>query len=344
MDNEGTSGLHGDEPVAVTDRAMPDVKELAAIALQRTRMPMVVTDATQKEFPIVLANQAFLNLTRYGASEVLGRNCRFLQGAATSPAAIAEIRAGLQEGREINVELLNYRKDGSAFWNLLHISPIHDDDGRLVYHFASQIDRTDFRRIESLEASEHRLLLEVDHRANNVLALVDSIVRLTRSDDPALYAASVQRRIQALARAHGLLSQRGWHEIPLQETISSQIEPYGATRALLDGPDVMLAAHSVQPLALFIHELAVNAASHGSLSKETGQLQIKWQARPQNNGFILEWQETGGPPPPTPRRKGFGTLMTEATIRRQLQGSLHREWSDQGVRIVAEVPNVTVSR
>ncbi|MBZ9673731.1 PAS domain-containing protein [Mesorhizobium sp. B2-1-8] len=344
MDNEGTSGLHGDAPAAVTDRAMPDLKELAAIAFQRTRMPIVVTDATQKDFPIVLANQSFLNLTGYKANEVLGRNCRFLQGAATAPAAIAEIRAGLREDRAVNVELLNYRKDGSAFWNQLHLSPIHDDDGRLVYHFASQIDRTDYRRIESLEASEHRLLLEVDHRANNVLALVDSIVRLTISDDAALYAASVQRRIQALARAHGLLSKRAWHEIPLRETISSQIEPYGAARALLAGPEVLLAAHSVQPLALFIHELAVNAASHGSLSKETGQVQISWQLSPQNHGFVLVWEETGGPPPLTARRKGFGTLMTEATIRRQLQGSLRREWSDQGVRIVAEVPNVTVSR
>lgn len=91
--------------------------------------------------------------------------------------------------------MLNYRKDGSAFWNQLHLSPIHDDNGRLVYHFGSQIDRTEYRRIQALEASEHRLLLEVDHRANNVLALVDSIVRLTRSDDAALYAAFVQKRV-----------------------------------------------------------------------------------------------------------------------------------------------------
>ncbi|MBZ9768286.1 PAS domain-containing protein [Mesorhizobium sp. CA6] len=344
MDKEGASSLHGDSPAAITDRTIADRNELAAIAFQRTRMPMVVTDATQKGHPIVLANRAFLNLTGYQANEVLGRNCRFLQGPATSPAAIAEIRAGLLEEREINVELLNYRKDGSAFWNQLYLSPIHDEGGRLVYHFASQIDRTDYRRIESLEASEHRLLLEVDHRANNVLALVDSIVRLTRSDDAALYAASVQRRIQALARAHSLLSKRAWHHIPLRETISSQLEPYGATRALLDGPDVALAAHSVQPLALFIHELAINAASHGSLSTATGRVQVNWQDRPQNDGVVLVWEEIGGPPPPRRRQKGFGTLIGDATIRKQLQGSLQRDWSERGVRIVAEVPNVTASR
>ena len=341
MHEEASSNLHGDRPAAAADQAFPDWKELSATAFQRTRMPMVVTDATQNDFPIVLANQAFLNLTGYAASEVLGRNCRFLQGAGTSAAAVSEIRAALHEEREVDVELLNYRKDGSAFWNQLHLSPIHDDDGRVVYHFASQIDRTDYHRIESLEASEHRLLLEVDHRANNVLALVDSIVRLTKSDDAELYAASVQKRVQALARAHALLSQRGWHEIPLRETIQTQIEPYGARRAVLDGPEVMLAPHAVQPLALFFHELVINAACHGSLSRDTGRVEISWKDTRQNHGLVLTWMEIGGPPPPTVRRPGFGTLIAEATIRRQLQGVANREWSDQGVRVVVDLPNVT---
>jgi PAS domain S-box-containing protein len=326
MDKEDRSNLHGDRPAAVTEHAISDRKELAATAFQRTRMPIVVTDATQKDYPIVLANQAFLNLTGYTANEVLGRNCRFLQGPGTSAAALAEIRAALHEVREVSVELLNYRKDGSAFWNQLHLSPIHDDDGRLAYHFGSQIDRTDYHRIEALEASEHRLLLEVDHRANNVLALVDSIVRLTRSEDSALYAASVQKRVQSLARAHSLLSQRGWHEVPLRETIQTQIEPYGARRTVMDGPELMLAPHAVQSLALFIHEMAVNKVSHGALSNLT-----------------LTWKEIGGPPPPKIRRPGFGTVIAEATIRRQLHGSAERKWSSQGVKVVVELPDVTTA-
>jgi PAS domain S-box-containing protein len=244
-------------------------------------MRMVVTDATQDDNLIVLANPAFLNLTGYEVNEVLGRNCRFLQGEATSAAAVAEIRSGLRERREVSVELLNYRKDGKPFWNRLHISPIYDDDGRFVYHFGSQIDSTEYHRIQSLEASEHRFLLEVDHRANNVLALVDSIVRLTKSDNSALHAASVQNGIQSLARTHSLLSRRRWQNVPLREAIQTQLEPYGASRAVLEGPDIMLLAHAVQPLALFIHELAINAATHGSLSGKTGQVAIRWSDIPQ---------------------------------------------------------------
>lgn len=81
--------------------------------------------------------------------------------------------------------------DASAFWNPLHLSPIRDDDGRLAYYFTSQIDVSEYRKVQTLEAV-HRLLPEVEHRTKNVLAIVDSIVRLTRSDNAAAYAASVQ--------------------------------------------------------------------------------------------------------------------------------------------------------
>ena len=80
MDEKDTSNIHGDRPAAVTAYVIPDWKELAATAFQRTRMPMVVTDATREDYPIVLANEAFLRLTGYDADEVLGRNCPFPAG------------------------------------------------------------------------------------------------------------------------------------------------------------------------------------------------------------------------------------------------------------------------
>ena len=337
------SNLHGDQPAAVADDVLSDRKELAATAFQRTRMPMVVTDATQPDYPIVLANEAFLKLTKYDANEVLGKNCRFLQGAATSAAAVAEIRSGLQEEREVNVEILNYRKDGSAFWNQLHLSPIYDDGGRLIYHFGSQVDRTDFRRVLALEASEHRLLLEVDHRANNVLAIVDSIVRLTKAEDANLYAASVQKRVQSLARAHGILAQRNWHEIPLREVIRSKIEPYGAKRAILEGPEIML-----MPMPF--------SRSHCTFTnwRSTRRLMVHLRARwgrcplagkrAPRMGLVLVWEESGGPRPPSTRRSGFGTVIADATIRRQLHGSAERELLETGARIVVQVPDVTVAK
>jgi PAS domain S-box-containing protein len=237
-----TSSLEGDPPVAATPRAAADHARLAEIALERTRMPIVITDPRQPDNPIVLANQAFLDLSGYNAEEVLGRNCRFLQGAGTSPVAIDAIRAGVAAEQDFHVEILNYRKDGTAFWNQLNVSPVHDEAGQLLYFFASQIDVTDFRKVQTLEASEHRLLKEVDHRARNVMAVVNGIVRLTRADDSRRYAEAIQLRVKALADAHTLLAERGWKEVSLGDVVAQQITAVDATRITALGPDVSVSA------------------------------------------------------------------------------------------------------
>jgi PAS domain S-box-containing protein len=311
---------------------------LAFIAIERTRMAMVITDPRQPDNPIVLANQAFLDLSGYGASEIIGRNCRFLQGPDTHPLAVSQIRAALAEQREVNVELLNYRKNGETFWNQLHLSPIHDDEGTLVYCFGSQLDVTAWRRIEALEATEHRLLKEVDHRTLNVLAMVDGIVRLTRAETTALYAAAVQSRVQALARAHAILAERGWKDVPLAKLIEAQIEPFGASRVELEGPEVLLEGHLVQPLALVVHELIANSATHGALTLPTGSLTVRWSQDVAGRRLELEWNESGGPPPAAHRPTGFGATIIKGIVDRQLKGRLRQTWDPDGLKAHLSFP------
>lgn len=114
-----------------------------AAAVRATRMPMIVTDPRLFDNPIVFANDAFLALTGYERIEVTGRNCRFLQGPDTDPEAVDAIRTAIREERPIRVDLLNYRKDGSVFRNALYLGPVHDEEGRLRYFFASQLDVTE---------------------------------------------------------------------------------------------------------------------------------------------------------------------------------------------------------
>lgn len=331
--------LHSHIPVVSTPRGRADRLELAAIAVERTRMPMMVTDPAQPDNPIVLANQAFLDLTGYPADEVVGRNCRFLQGEGTSADAAKSIRAAIAEAHELTVDILNYRKDGSAFWNQLHISPIHDDDGRLLYFFGSQDDITEFRKIRSLEATEHRLLKEVDHRTRNVLAIVNGIVRLSRSDDAGLYAAAIQQRIQALADAHTLLAERGWQAVSLDQIVRHQLELLACERVRIEaGPEIMVSAFVVQPLALVIHELIINATLHGALSGPVGRLSVSWRGAARNGGFEFRWVETGGPAPEPNRRTGFGTIMISGMVEKQLRGQLRREWTETGLTVMISVP------
>jgi len=327
----------GDSPAAASPRALIDRRELAFIAVERTLMPMMVSDPRQADNPIVLANKAFLDLTGYGSNEVLGRNCRFLQGPETDPAAVAEIRAGLAENAEVNVELMNHRRDGSLFWNRLRISPIHDDRGRLIYHFASQFDATEQLKLERLEAAERRLLREIDHRAMNVLAIVEGIVRLSKSEDSARYAASVQRRVQALARAHAVLAERGWRDVPLAQLIGVQFDALGGRGAQLDGPEVLLNGQMVQPLSLVFHELASNAVAHGALSRESGAVRIAW-SRDAAGAIDLAWREEGGPPPQVDPPSGFGATMIHSIIHRQLRGRVERNWRPAGLHARLTIP------
>jgi len=299
---------------------------------------MAVTDPRQPDNPIVFANQAFLDLTGYSADEVIGHNCRFLQGEGTSAKTIDEIRAAVAEQREFTLEILNYRKGGTAFWNQLHVSPIHDDAGELLYYFASQDDVTEFRKVQTLEATEHRLLMEVDHRARNALAVVNGIVRLSRSDDAGQYAAAIQQRVKALASAHTLLSERGWREISLEQIVRQQVDMLDSDRITLGGPEVMVSALIVQPVALVIHELLFNATLHGALSDPAGTLTIGWRGAAEYGGFELTWTEANGPKPAADRRAGFGTVMMRGMIEKQLRGRIERDWSETGLVLTLIVP------
>jgi PAS domain S-box-containing protein len=325
-------------PAAATPQGLIDRRELAFVAVERTRMPMTVSDPRQPDNPIVLANRAFLDLCGYSKDEVLGRNCRFLQGQDTLPAAVAAVRKGIAEAREVTVELLNYRHDGSSFWNQLFISPVHDDDGELLYFFASQKDVTAEHEARDRKLAELRLMREVDHRAKNVLALVQGIVRMSRADTVERYAASVQGRVQALARAHGLLSERRWRQVPLGKLIEAEVEAFGAGRVSLEGPSIALPSMLVQPIALLIYELVANAAEHGALSVDGGRVGITWREDEVSGRLIISWRETGGPPPPEHREPGFGSTLISGIVERQLQGAKSLVWHPDGLAGEFAVP------
>jgi len=138
-----------------------------AAAMRATRMPMIITDPHQPDNPIVFVNNAFITLTGYAREDVIDRNCRFLQGPETDDDSVAKIREAIVHRVPVEVEIANHKKSGEAFWNRLLVSPVFDDQGDLIYFFASQFDITQTR-------SAHRALHD---KSIELQALNDTLER-----------------------------------------------------------------------------------------------------------------------------------------------------------------------
>ncbi|XP_023772378.1 phototropin-1 isoform X2 [Lactuca sativa] len=136
---QSSSDISDDEGLG-KERGFPRVSEDLKDALSTFQQTFVVSDATKPDYPILYASAGFFKMTGYTSKEVIGRNCRFLQGADTDPEDVAKIREALQKGTTFCGRLLNYKKDGSTFWNLLTVSPIKDEAGNILKFIGMQVE------------------------------------------------------------------------------------------------------------------------------------------------------------------------------------------------------------
>lgn len=447
-------------------------------AVRATRMPMLITDPRQPDNPIVFVNDAFARLTGYTRSETLGQNCRFLQGPGTNTDDVARIRDAVTRRVAIELDVLNYRKDGTSFWNRLLISPVFDE-GVLTFFFASQFDITPererlsrlsedrdaleteiSRRVSDLTATEdrlkftlaagrlgawtldiptqrlmasslckinfgraptdtfiyddlqsaivvddldrwnqtlakamagngdfeieyriltpagqlrwvevraqtrfdadgkaivmsgvsqdisdrkeaetHRDLLtkEMSHRVKNTLATVQSIVGQSMRGEavPPHVAAAIAQRLQALAGAHDVLTNRGWEEARLHEIVDAAIRPFDSgisKRIDAGGEEVIVSARAATAFVLALHELGTNAVKYGALSNDSGRVTVNWHI--EDGHFELVWTELGGPEVNQPTRRGFGSRMIEQALAASIKGTASIQYLAGGVRFV----------
>ncbi|NKE47598.1 PAS domain S-box protein [Roseomonas frigidaquae] len=236
---------------------------------------------------------------------------------------------------------LDYRLrhvDGAWRYATDAAQPRLDENGVYLGHVGSVLDITERR-----QAEERQTLLarEVDHRAKNVLAVVQAMVRLTRAADVDGYAQALQGRVAALARAHTLLAADSWAAADLGTLLAGELTAFlgveREARVTIEGPAVALPPAAAQPLTMIVHELATNAIKHGALSVEAGRLDVRWSTLA---GWLrLAWTERGGPlVPGAPRRLGFGTRVLDGTVRGQLGGRLHMDWRAEGLACVLDLP------
>ena len=157
---------------------------LMSRAVESAAQGITVADANQPEEPLVYANEAFERLTGYDRQGVLGRNCRFLQGDGTDEETVARIRRAIDDERPVSVELLNYRADGTPFWNQLDIVPIRDDDGTVTHYLGLQQDVTERRtRQERLSVLDRVLRHNIRNRTNVIVGTAELLLDAERGRD-----------------------------------------------------------------------------------------------------------------------------------------------------------------
>jgi PAS domain S-box-containing protein len=230
--------------------------------------------------------------------------------------------------RTQQVEFRVRRPNGELRWCTGTAAASVDAAGDVVRISGVTIDVT-----ERKEAEERQVLLarEVDHRARNALAIIQSIIRLTRAKSVDDYVATVEGRIKALALAHTLLSDSRWHGADLGTLVAEEFAPYrSGNKVELKGPNVSLSPATAQGIALALHELATNAAKHGALSSLKGKVGLTWQL--QSDILTLHWVENGGPPIKTPSARSFGLKVIKASIEQQLGGKTTFDWNPKGLR------------
>lgn len=342
----------------------------AADAMGSTHLAMIVTDADQADNPIIYANDAFLQLTGYRREEVIGRNCRFLQGSDTDRAEVAKVGAALAAGENITAEILNYRKDGSSFWNALHISPVRDKDGAITCFFASQLDVTDKRHneqaltdtqhdLEQLVAERTRdltlaleqktaLLHEVDHRVKNNLQLISSLLLLQnrRVSDPGVKHAlrGMLDRVNAIATVHRRLFQSDDVErfdvsAFVRDLVADMIGAADRDDILfsLDLERVDVAASKAAPLALVINELLSNAMRHAFPAGRAGQIFVVITRT--DAEFRIEITDDGVGVETSARSSGFGLTIVQLLCQ-QLKATCQTTdvSPGPGTRVVVNLP------
>jgi len=238
------------------------------------------------------------------------------------PMAIA-----LKENRAVrNVEAIAERPDGSRICFMPYPTPLRDETGRLLGAVNMLVDITTRK-----QAEERMMLLtgEVDHRSNNLLAVIQAMLRLTKADTAQEFQTAFQGRLSALANVQRLFSVSRWTGASIQRIIEEELRPYGSTRVSMAGGDVRLPAALAQAIAVSVHELATNAAKYGSLSGPAGKIDISWQID-QSDNLLLRWAESGGPRVAEPARKGFGVDAIDGMVR-TLSGRITRQWKPEGL-------------
>jgi len=286
--------------------------------LYRTPFMLIRLDREQRYRFI---SRAYLELTGRRLEKVIGKRLVDVLDEKN----FEEIRPFVEkvlQGSSVEFER-EVRYPGSGR-RILHVvyTPEKDETGDVTGWIVSMLDITERKRAEQerLRAAEAEKILvrELQHRTNNLLAVVQTIANKSLTSHGPLEEVknTFEARLRALARANRQLTRSNWSGVSLDEIVRLALEPFSA-RTDAEGPDVILGARDAQNLSLAVHELATNATKYGALSRPEGHVTVRWSVAPKAGKTVLKfcWRERGGPVVVAPRHEGFGTALLKAAFQ-----------------------------
>lgn len=321
----------GENPVGAPEALLAAVIESSDDAIISKNLDGIVTSW----------NPGAERLFGFMAEEVLGRPVTILAPPGREE-EMPRILRRIRNGEKVqHYETERRHKSGRIIPISLTVSPIRDRDGRIVG--ASKIARDISERRRS-EERQNLLLHELNHRMKNTLAMVSAIASRTIAGSQSLeeFETAFSARIQAVARAHELLSSGFWQTVDLQDILEGAVSPFGGEdRVLFSGPSIKLKAKPALTLALVLHELTVNATKYGALSSASGHVAVEVAiASDHTSGDRIElrWAESGGPAVVPPTRRSFGCHWIERGVRAGLNGNASLRFDPDGVACTITFP------
>jgi PAS domain S-box-containing protein len=314
---------------ATVERVLAQEKNMR-ILIESAPNGIVVVD---ERGMIRVANTSAEKLFGYSRTELVGNSIEIL-GPEPSVEAHQQVRGLFQKKPEtramgVGRDLRARRKDGSEFPVEVGLNPVSRNGNNAV--LATVIDITTRKQAQE---SQKLIIRELQHRTQNLFAVFQALAARTvdESKTPAETKFTLNGRVQALARAYSVLADAAWEGASLAQILERQFAGF-SNRVNVNGCDIIVIPSAVQQFALIVHELATNALKYGALSSPYGRVLIEGKIDHLNGSptFSFLWRETGGPPPGTPTRKGFGSVILLDSAK-QFSHNVAMEFTPLGLR------------
>ena len=289
---------------------------------------LLVDPVTRK---ITDANPFMTTLLGYSHGQLVGKEL-FEIGLLKDEAASQEMVRKLKDVHQVRYEDLPLESQGGVHQEVEVVANLYDENGAAVI----QCNIRDITERKQAEEHNKLLMAEVNHRAMNLLAVVQAVAEQTaRGGDPATLVERLCERIYGLAVSQDLLVKNQWHGVEVSALVEAQLAHFGdlfGTRVLLDGPHTHLTPAAAQGIGMALHELATNAAKYGALSNGEGQVRISWHVDAAKQPvFSMSWLEEGGPKVSPPRRKGFGQIVIGRMAEAAVNGTAEIDYRESGL-------------